>query len=757
MSKRYFINNLDSPLGQEFYSQLVKEDTEEGVHMATYKIDDPNKMPPKGFKKILKRYKPKLSRKKMLEECDVYVYDVASATQQDLDFVCDIFRNSKTTLEEQKVLILVSTVLTWSAMPDKVKPKVEKKLEEEQEGEQQEQQEQQQKKEEAEENQEPKEDENQEQEQEQEQQQIQQQPINEVPEVIEYVPWEESDYKLRSASAQYSQLKEWEDMVLSLQKDNLKVIVVCAGLIYGKGELLFQKYFKKAWLQQPYKLSYQPDGNNKVPTVHITDLVKMIIKVSESIPESNYIFAVDNTQDRTQKAIIQGIATGVGSGWIEQNDDFFKDFTPEEMDCFRLHLDCKTSQMFIGNEETPSDFEWHCEKGIAFNAKKILQEFTSIHKLRPIKILMESKAENMRFQDILTMISDHYRIPVINQEQIFKDAQDPNYVFPSEIQEDFNELWPAIQEYINNQTPAQLSEQLKIYYKVIKWRLSQNDCQNRGFILQNFPNFFEEADFIFYPNKQKLKMKKKPKKKPVVLEEENKQPQEPAVDENGDPIEQEQPEEQQQEEQQQEEVQEEEQQEEEQQEEEQEGGPKPEDFFPESYIVIKPLGKTDNFDYNRKLINFFSERNLDAYFIDPRKKTNHDTFEDLRIYIERNGRPYNYLQNEQELIIQYFNLQRIKDLTIKYTRKQSIQIWKDITKVKKDKRQGLVTKYTTYIQEQEQELQQVKQFPFRNYLMEFVVPVLNEGLVEVAHILPDDPVEFLAEYLYKRSFNVDNE
>jgi adenylate kinase len=24
--------------------------------MATYKIDDPNKMPPKGFKKILKRY-----------------------------------------------------------------------------------------------------------------------------------------------------------------------------------------------------------------------------------------------------------------------------------------------------------------------------------------------------------------------------------------------------------------------------------------------------------------------------------------------------------------------------------------------------------------------------------------------------------------------------------------------------------------------------------------------------------------------------
>ncbi len=32
--------------------------------------------------------------------------------------------------------------------------------------------------------------------------------------------------------------------------------------------------------------------------------------------------------------------------------------------------------------------------------------------------------------------------------------------------------------------------------------------------------------------------------------------------------------------------------------------------------------------------------------------------------------------------------------------------------------------------------------------MDFVVPVLNEGLVEVAHILPDDPVEFLVLIIF---------
>jgi adenylate kinase len=55
MSKRFFINNLDTPIGAEFHRQLVKEDVEDGVHMATYTDNDRVDVP-KGFKKILKRY-----------------------------------------------------------------------------------------------------------------------------------------------------------------------------------------------------------------------------------------------------------------------------------------------------------------------------------------------------------------------------------------------------------------------------------------------------------------------------------------------------------------------------------------------------------------------------------------------------------------------------------------------------------------------------------------------------------------------------
>jgi len=118
MSKRYFINNFDTFLGKALISELIKEDIEEPTLMATYQ-DATKVEKPKNFKKILKREKPKLSRKKMLEECDVYVYDLHSSSSSDVNFVVDSLQNA--TLEESKVLILVSNVMVWANSPQKEK------------------------------------------------------------------------------------------------------------------------------------------------------------------------------------------------------------------------------------------------------------------------------------------------------------------------------------------------------------------------------------------------------------------------------------------------------------------------------------------------------------------------------------------------------------------------------------------------------------------------------------------------------------
>lgn len=43
---------------------------------------------------------------------------------------------------------------------------------------------------------------------------------------------------------------------------------------------------------------------------------------------------------------------------------------------------------------------------------------------------------------------------------------------------------------------------------------------------------------------------------------------------------------------------------------------------------------------------------------------------------------------------------------------------------------------------------------FREYLMQYVVPHLTKGLLEVTQVRPEDPVEFLAEYIFKKSFEL---
>jgi adenylate kinase len=54
-----------------------------------------------------------------------------------------------------------------------------------------------------------------------------------------------------------------------------------------------------------------------VPTIHVTDLARIVFKVFEKKPDRRYIFAVDNNQRPTQKKLIQAISNGIGTGLVE--------------------------------------------------------------------------------------------------------------------------------------------------------------------------------------------------------------------------------------------------------------------------------------------------------------------------------------------------------------------------------------------------------------------------------------------------------
>lgn len=241
MSKRYFLNNFDTFLGKAIVAELLKEIPDEPTLMCTYK--DASKVEkPKGFKKILKREKPKLFRKKMLEECDVYIYDLNESPASDVNFVVEALRNAS--LEESKVLVIVSNIMVWAQTPRKEKPPppppeetqdnpegnnaTNTQEEEERKGEDNEK--------EGEGNQEN--EENKENTENPEEMPVPVEPPK------EYIPFTEEHYKDRVSHPDYQTLKDLEDLCLSLQKENLKVIVVCAGVLYGQGEIFLHSYFQ---------------------------------------------------------------------------------------------------------------------------------------------------------------------------------------------------------------------------------------------------------------------------------------------------------------------------------------------------------------------------------------------------------------------------------------------------------------------------------------------------------------------------------
>jgi adenylate kinase len=147
---------------------------------------------------------------------------------------------------------------------------------------------------------------------------------------------------------------------------------------------------------------------------------------------------------------------------------------------------------------------------------------------------------------------------------------------------------------------------------------------------------------------------------------------------------------------------------------------------------------------------FFQENNTELFEVDCDGE-NFEMFESMRIYIERDGRPYNYLKSVGEL-----NRKRDEHL------KEEEHEWRDnlkkdeeaklkIANDQKKKLEDLAHARLQQIIVHMSELKTCDKLNMRQFLMKFIIPVLTEGMIEACKVGPLDPVDYLAEYIFKRS------
>jgi len=403
------------------------------------------------------------------------------------------------------------------------------------------------------------------------------------------------------------------------------------------------------------------------------------------------------------------------------------------------------------------DFAWWCRNGIVANIKTVAEEFCKWRNLRPIKVVVigppGSGAEH--FCDMIAEKYMHANPPQLTFDKILDDALRPGTRGATRLQKKVHAL---------SKTPgAKLP--LKIRTKLVKARLLTNLCRYRGYVLEGYPQSFEEAEDLF----TELEI--------LGSGDEGEGDVEGADDEDEDEDEDVQdgrrsvlP------------------QESDVDEEEDEPPAKRKlhtGILPEFVTALhssedrckarifknEARGATTeaeflrrNADYKKANLSqdgspgtctFFTDfAGLKVLNVDVDKSTSVDVFRSICTYIESRGEFFNYLKSEEEYVreheVELADMEQKADAMHEQQRK-------DVALAEATKRAHIAEEEVSrlsVIAESEARNLDMQALPLRQYLMINVVPTLAEGLIDICRKNPEDPIEHLAEYLFAHAQDI---
>ena len=436
----------------------------------------------------------------------------------------------------------------------------------------------------------------------------------------------------------------------------------------------------------------------------------------------------------------------------------------------------------------------------------VLQRRNSTYRyLRPLKIILNCKNEKYR-KLFAEKISKFYNIPILNYDLMMEKlnqniSEDEEERFMNEKYYFLKERLKFLDENPNfkNEANELLYDKTEILYECLKYLLKSNAAVNRGYVLEGIPVNMDEIKRIYYykkemkpnpdeeeekpPEEEELEEEEEEKKDEEKKEEEKKEGdeenKEEKEEEKKEGEEEEEKKDEDEENKENEENKEEEKKEEEKNPEEGEGEGegkkkkkkkkkkkiKPKKYktkfektlLPESVITLTKIDKeTSDVDISFWEVEQFYQENkieiMNLVYEDAEKDDPEETFEMMRIYIERGGRPFNYFKLKDEDI----NMNRIN-----YVENKKNDIDNRIKRQEEEKQQKIDEEENLYWKKMEERIETIKKdksqleenqkVPTRKFLLVNIMPTLTKGLLEVCKINPIDPIDYLADFLFTNS------